>query len=206
MLISIGGNIGVGKSTILDLLKGILASSLFKFITEPVDTWTSIKDSNNVNVLEHFYTNPQRYAFNLQVLAFITRLTQLQNALKRDNSIIITERSLEEDRYIFAEHLTEAGFITEIEMKSYEYWFDTQAILPDLNIFLKASPETCYERIKKRNRPEEKTITLDYLKALDKKYFKFLTKTKSRKVFIDCDQRLPEEIAGEIAKYILLNI
>jgi len=120
MLISIGGNIGVGKSTILDLLKGILESSLFKFITEPVDTWTSIKDSNNVNVLEHFYTNPQRYAFNLQVLAFITRLTQLQNALKRDNSIIITERSLEEDRYVFAEHLCDAGFITEIEMKSYE--------------------------------------------------------------------------------------
>lgn len=203
MLISIGGNIGVGKSTILDIIKEKLNTQLFNFIKEPVDTWIGIKDTNGINALEHFYKDPKKYAFNLQVLAFITRLNQLQLAQRRDNEVIITERSLQEDKYVFAEHLFEAGFISEIEMKSYEFWFNTQAILPELNIFLQATPETCYERIKKRNRIEENTITLDYIKALDKKYIKMLDKTSTKKIIIDCENRTPQEIACEVINYII---
>lgn len=206
MIFSIGGNIGVGKSTIIEKTKKVLDNKSFIYLSEPVEQWTALKDSHGINPLEYFYKDPKRFSFNFQILAFITRLTQLQNAKekKQNPEFIITERSLEEDKYVFAELLHEQGFINEIELKSYNLWFETQAVLPDFNIFLKCSPETCFERIKKRNRPEEQTITIDYLKLLDKKYDDLLTKTKRKYVVIDTENKDPGEIAYEVIQNIFL--
>jgi len=206
MIFSIGGQIGVGKSTIIEKIKTVLDNKNFFYLSEPVEQWKSITDKDGINPLEHFYKNPKQYAFNFQILAFITRLTQLQNAKKQKNEpeFIFTERSLEEDKYVFAELLHEEGFINEIEFRSYSLWFESQAVLPDFNIFLKASPEVCFERIKNRNRPEELTITLDYLKSLDKKYQDLLTKTKRKYVVIHTENKEPGEIACEVIQNIFI--
>ncbi len=45
----------------------------------------------------------------------------------------------------------------------------------DLIIYLRAKPETCLERIKTRNRPEEQSITLDYLKQLHERHEEWLS-------------------------------
>lgn len=209
MLISIGGLIGVGKSTVLELLKQKLNTDRFIFLPEPVDEWTSIKDNNGINALQYFYLDPKKYAMSFQTLAFITRLVQLQKAMDQFEylePIIITERSLEEDRYVFAEHLHQTGLISEIDFKIYQYWFDTQKILPDLNFFLKASPKKCLDRIMLRGRNEEKEIDIRYLEALDNRYLKMIGRVDTPVYIVDADNRNPEQVADEIITYILLNI
>jgi thymidylate kinase len=209
MLISLGGLIGVGKTTVLNELKKILNNDRFIFIEEPVDIWTAIKDKEGNNALECFYNNPHKHAISFQILAFITRLEQIKLAMDSADyfePVIITERSLEEDRHIFAEYLHESGFISDIDYEIYKYWFDNLAILPDLNIILKLSPEQCLERIINRARKGEDSINLHYLSCLEKKYFKMTCSNNIPACFIDCNNRSVEEIAEVVANRIIGHI
>jgi len=164
-LISIEGNIGSGKSTILKQLKKY--SDDFVYVDEPVSQWESIKDSNDKNILELFYQDQKKYSFSFQILAYITRLKSLLDAYKSNpHKIIICERSIYTDKYVFAKMLYEQGNIEEIEWKTYNYWFDTFNELTKLDglIYVNTDPQTCFDRIKKRNRSGESNIPLEYLK------------------------------------------
>merc|ERR1711898_84840 len=98
-LISIEGNIGSGKSTILKLLKQKSDKSII-FIDEPVSEWQTIKDSSGKNILELFYANKQRYSFTFQILAYITRLRKILDVIKNNqDKIIIMERSIYTDKF-----------------------------------------------------------------------------------------------------------
>ena len=74
MLISIEGNIGSGKSTLVDYLKSL---NSYIFVDEPVNEWLAIKDKDGSNALECFYNNQKENAFCFQILAYITRLKKL---------------------------------------------------------------------------------------------------------------------------------
>ena len=54
----------------------------YLFLEEPVDEWTKIKDKEGRSILEKFYNNQEKYAFSFQMLAYISRLTDLKNAVK----------------------------------------------------------------------------------------------------------------------------
>jgi len=168
-IISIEGNIGSGKST---LVKNI--QTLFKnrkipedkvlFLQEPVDVWNTIQD-NDGTILEHFYKNQEKYGFSFQMMAYISRLSILKNAIKKyPNTTIITERSLYTDRYVFAKMLYDNKKIDDICYQIYLKWFDD--FIDELPkhefIYMKTHPEKCLERIKKRNRAGE-NIELSYL-------------------------------------------
>ncbi len=169
MLISIEGNIGSGKSTLVEYLKSL---DTYLFVDEPVNEWLTIKDKDGSNALECFYKDKKQNAFCFQILAYITRLKKLMDKLKNNPSdvIIITERSIETDRNVFAKMLYEDGFLSSIEWETYNYWFDTfkNVSKVDLIIYIKTSPEKCLERINKRNRIEENNIKLDYLEKCNK--------------------------------------
>ena len=155
-IISIEGNIGSGKSTILKQLKNY--SDDFVYVDEPVSEWQSIKDSNNKNILELFYQDQKKYSFSFQILAYITRLRSLLTVIKYNpNKIIICERSIYTDKHVFAKMLYEQNKIEEIEWKTYNYWFDTFKEITKLSgiIYINTNPETCFERIKKRDRNGE---------------------------------------------------
>ena len=163
MLISIEGNIGSGKSTLVEYLKSL---GTYIFVDEPVSEWLSIKDKDGSNDLECFYKDQKENAFCFQILAYITRLKKLMDKIKEcpSNVIIITERSIETDRNVFAKMLYEDGFLSSIEWETYNYWFTTfkDVSKVDLIIYIKTSPDKCLERINKRNRIEENSIKLDY--------------------------------------------
>ncbi len=169
MLISIEGNIGSGKSTLVEYLKSI---NKYIFVDEPVNEWLSIKDKDGSNALECFYKNQKENAFCFQILAYITRLKKLMDKIKECPSevVIITERSIETDRNVFAKMLYEDGFLSSIEWETYNYWFSTfkDVSKVDLIIYIKTSPEKCLERINKRNRAEETNIKVDYLVKCNK--------------------------------------
>ena len=78
IIISIEGNIGSGKSTLINLLKEKLNTVVY-FVDEPVDEWNRIK-MNNKNLIEHFYKDNEKYGYLFQNFAYITKLKNIYEA------------------------------------------------------------------------------------------------------------------------------
>lgn len=168
-LVSIEGNIGSGKSTLVkQLRKKYENNSLVYFLDEPVNEWMTIKDKEGTNILTHFYSDTKKYAFSFQMMAYITRIKMLREAIRENpNRIFITERSVFTDRNVFAKMLYDDGIISKIDYEIYTRWFDEFVEENSIKvIYVNTKPEKCYERIKKRNRKGEE-ISLDYLRNCD---------------------------------------
>ena len=74
MLISIEGNIGTGKTTLINLLKKKFGGkNTVIFVEEPLQQWLDLKDSDGENILGKFYGNQERWSYSFQMHAFITR-------------------------------------------------------------------------------------------------------------------------------------
>jgi deoxyadenosine/deoxycytidine kinase len=178
-LISIEGNIATGKSTHFDYIKTLNLPNVF-FVDEPVKEWLEIKDKDNKNALECFYSDQKKNSFCFQVLAYITRLKKVIDMIKlHPNGIIISERCIETDRNVFAKMLYEADNISSIEWETYNYWYNCFAEISqvDLIIYIKTDPNECKQRILKRNRLEESNIPLDYLEQCHEKHELWLNST-----------------------------
>ena len=167
MLISIEGNIGSGKSTMMNHLKQNykIRGYTVGFIDEPVEIWNSFTDDNTgENIIEKYYKDHAKYAFSFQMMAYISRLSTIKKALKSNCDILLTERSIYTDRNVFAKMLYDSGKIEDINYKIYLKWFDE--FLDDIKdikiVYLKTDPETASNRVIKRNRKGE-TIPLEYL-------------------------------------------
>lgn len=176
MIISIQGNISSGKTTFIKHLKEYYRNNAdVLFVDEPVDTWVSIKDVEGENILSKFYKDKKRYAFSFQMVAYITRLSLLKKAVASGYKYIITERDLLCDREVFAKMLYDGGYIEDIEYTIYKQWFDEFNIITDKHIYIKASPETSYNRLFKRARPEEVgQVSLEYLHECAKYHEEFM--------------------------------
>jgi len=169
-IVSIEGNIGSGKSTLIQHLTKKWVDKKIIFLKEPVDEWEKIKDEQGITILEKFYENQEKYSFSFQMMAYISRLKLLKDVIenkKEDESIIIiTERSLYTDKMVFAKMLYDNKKIEHINYLIYLNWFDTfiKDFPLDKIIYIKATPEICLSRIIKRSRQGEGNIPLDYLK------------------------------------------
>jgi deoxyadenosine/deoxycytidine kinase len=100
------------------------------------------------------------------MMAYISRLALLKEAVKNNpTAIFISERSLFTDREVFAKMLYKSGFIEEVNYKIYLRWFDSFSSEFPLHkvIYVKADPQVCFDRIKKRSRTGESNIPLTYL-------------------------------------------
>jgi deoxyadenosine/deoxycytidine kinase len=180
MKLYIEANIGAGKTTFINKLKKhYINNDNIICIEEPVDEWLQFKDSENNNILNMFYKDQKRWSYTFQMNAFMTRIESIKKKYK-SNKINFIERSIYTDKNCFALICKEKGFINEIEWNLYNNWFkwlnNKFNVEPSGYIYIRASPETCYERIKQRNRDEESNITLDYLKDLNRKHEDWLIK------------------------------
>jgi deoxyadenosine/deoxycytidine kinase len=168
-IVSIEGNIGSGKSTLLTNLKDHFANNnKVVFLKEPVEEWEKIKDSHGNTMLQKFYGNQSVYAFSFQMMAYISRLAEFKKAVNENPqaSIFITERSLDTDKYVFAQMLFDDNKIEDVNFQIYNKWFHVFAKEFTINnvIYVNADPETCYKRVLKRSRTGEECIPLEYLK------------------------------------------
>lgn len=170
-IITIEGNIGAGKSTLVDVLKTKYSNRTdVLFLQEPVDVWSKITQ-NGKTVLELFYGDQPKYSFAFQVLAYTTRLKMIEDAMAEAKlngiRVIVMERSLEADRNIFAKMLYDSGVIEECMYKIYLLMSGTGLEKYKANgvIWVNAGPATCLERIKKRSRDGEDSIMLEYLET-----------------------------------------
>jgi len=170
-IFTIDGNIGSGKSTLLNNLKEHYKNNdRVVFANEPVDEWEAIKDAHGVTMLEKFYQDQEKWGFSFQMMAYISRLNLLRKMVKENpGCIIITERSLYTDRYVFAKMLFDAGLIEDVNYQIYLRWFDD--FIEEYSIrgcvYVKTEPKTCFDRIKIRSRTGESNIPLDYLSKCD---------------------------------------
>ena len=179
-IFSIEGNIGAGKTTIIENLQKYLEDDpTILFLREPVDIWNTIKDENGESILSKFYSNPEKYAFTFQVMAFVTRLSMLRKAIQ-DNpycEVIICERSLEADRNIFAKMLYDDGMIENINYQIYLKFYQDYRNDFLLNgiIYIDADADVCHSRVSRRGRNGEEGVSLDYLKNCQKYHNEWLS-------------------------------
>ncbi len=212
MIISIEGNIGSGKSTLLDSLKSVKFCKPHIVLQEDVSGWTSFKDGNNMNILEHFYKDKERYSYCFQSLVLLNRIKHLIDVIKENpNQILILERSHYSDLNIFAKSLYDKSLMTEIEWKTYQLCHKhlndiLQNVKIDHIIYIKTSPKICVERIQKRNRGGEQYIQNDYIEMLHDKHEDWLIHTDIPLLEIngdiDIDDIQRSQILEEIVEYI----
>ncbi|MDW3646410.1 MAG: deoxynucleoside kinase [Bacteroidia bacterium] len=160
MHICVAGNIGAGKTTLTYLL-----SKYFGF--------ESLFEENEQNpYLMDFYSDMQRWSFNLQVSFLQSRLKKLMQ-IRRDAKNVIQDRTIYEDAQIFAPNLHAMGLMSTRDYETYKELFETIADLvqpPDLLIYLRGSIPRLVEQIQDRGRNYEDAIRLDYLKRLNERY------------------------------------
>jgi deoxyadenosine/deoxycytidine kinase len=179
--ISLEGNIGSGKSTLLSLLKKKCKKSTL-FVDEPVDAWERLTDCDGLNLLQRFYEAPLKYAATFQMVALFTRCMNMNKALTQWDvgSTVISERSINSDRGVFAQMLLQDGYLTSMEYCAYNLmfnWFKTYLKLDSapLTIFVNTSPSICFRRIQKRSRGGECNINMGYLERLHEQHLKYLS-------------------------------
>jgi len=189
IIISIDGNIGAGKSTILKRLKE--EHPEFYYIDEPVNLWTSLEDENNESLLKLYYKDKKRWSFTFQNYVLISRMLYTIDKIeswkkecekdksKLKNNVFITERFIDTDFNIFTKMLFDDGFINKMEWDIYNNWYNFLTNKYKLNyvIYLNISPETCKERINKRARDGEENITLEFLEKIDSYHQKWFRET-----------------------------
>ena len=158
--VAVAGNIGVGKSTLVELLSVRLGWEPFY---EPVTENPYLAD---------FYANMEAWAFHSQVY-FLTHRLRAHYQLAQHPSSVVQDRSVYEDAEIFAQNLFLQGYIHQRDYKTYRDLYETAMRFlppPDLVVYLRASVPTLMNRISNRGRDYERTILPDYLHGLNNLY------------------------------------
>lgn len=198
VIISIEGNIGVGKSTLITIISQLLKHNC-EIIYEPVDLWLTITDDNKKNILQLFYDDKKKWAFTFQMIAGLSIIQNMNNILKvTKKKYLFLDRSFLTTKYTFEKMSYDNGLLNIIEHTTYkllcEYYENTYyKDYKHIHIYLKCDPNISFERIKKRNRVEESNITLEYLTELSKYHDEWLLNNDNVLV-IDCNNNTLDNI------------
>jgi deoxyadenosine/deoxycytidine kinase len=189
IIISLEGNIGVGKSSLMKILQERL-SDIAEFIYEPVEEWTEMKNKDGQNLLEVFYSDNKAWAYKFQNIAYITRMKRIVDLMiNSKKKIIIMDRSLDGDKNTFTAMLKDSGDMDDIEYQAYNKWcsFFTDYLAKDIEnkyIYLNSTSETSYARICQRERKEESNIPFEYINKLKNYHDKWLLNENTDKVLV----------------------
>ena len=161
------GNIGAGKTTIMKIIGQYFTS--VEFVEEPVSQWQNL---GGMNLLDAFYSDPQRWGFSFEFYSMLSKIKALLNAANSDKPVIVIERSILSNK-VFMNLSHELGKLEEMEfrmlMNTYDFYW--QHVYPQLSgiIYLDTPVDECIRRITKRNRGEECSIERSYLQKIKEK-------------------------------------
>lgn len=159
-LILVAGNIGSGKT------------SLTERLGERLDWRTAYESVADNPYLPDFYADMRAWSFHLQIY-FLGHRARQHIEMAQDSRSAIIDRSIYEDAFIFARALNHMGNLNERDYHAYRQVFDLIVRTlppPSLLIYLKAPVPTLVERIHRRGRSIESSISADYLSLLDSFY------------------------------------
>lgn len=193
-IITIDGNIGSGKTTILEILQKKYNQMIS---LEPLSEWESY--------LNDIYKNNVGY-FNFQLKIFLDRAF-IQS---KSNQIIFMERSPKFTRSTFIEVYKDKFSTQEYNIIQHLYdnadhQYNKTIIEPVMYIYIQTNPDICYERIKQRNRECELNIDkelIDKLHIKHEEYYDKIFKQGLSTYMINSDNMSVEEIAENIMNHI----
>jgi len=158
--IAVEGPIGVGKTTLANLLAEEFKGRLV------------LEEAEENPFLPNFYKDSKRFGFQTQVFFLLSRFRQQKDLIQQD----LFKQTTVSD-YIFAKDRIFAQLnLSSDELYLYENLFaalDAKIPKPDLVIFLQASVDALRQRIKKRGIRYEKHISGDYIEDLCRAYNHF---------------------------------
>ena len=158
--IAVAGNIGVGKSTLVEMLCKNLDWQPFY---EPV--------AENPYLVD-FYSDMRAWAFHSQIF-FLTHRLRSHRLLLDHPTSVIQDRTVYEDAEVFACNLHRQGHIGERDYRSYRDLYEVLSDFlppPDLVVYLRASVSTLLAHISRRGRDFEMSISPEYLGRLNELY------------------------------------
>ena len=155
--IAIEGPIGVGKSSLAEILANKLGAKIVR------------EEAEENPFLTEFYKDIRRHAFQTQLFFLLSRYRQQRDLHQTDlfHKGMVSDYMFVKDR-IFA-NLT----LDDNELKLYEQIhsvLNAHVLKPDLVIYLQANTETLLRRIGLRGRKSEKRITAEYLDEINQAY------------------------------------
>jgi len=179
MHVAISGNIGAGKTSLTELLAKHYG-------------WDAhYEDVIDNPYLDDFYNHMERWSFNLQIFFLKSRFEQLLK-IKNNNKTIVQDRTIYEDAHIFAPNLKSMGLMNQRDFKNYQELFElmeSQIQGPDLLIYLRSNIPNLVNKIHKRGREYENSISIDYLSRLNERYEAWTsTYNKGNIIKIDVDE------------------
>jgi len=160
MHIAVAGNIGAGKTTLTRLL-----AKHYKWQAH-------YEDVVDNPYLDDFYSQMERWSFNLQIYFLNSRYRQILEIRESGKSTIL-DRTIYEDAFIFAPNLHAMGLMTNRDFNNYSSLFELMESLvqpPDLLIYLRSSIPNLVKQIHTRGRDYENSISIDYLSRLNERY------------------------------------
>lgn len=157
--IALEGPIRVGKSTLANSIADRLNAQR---VLEPEDN----------PFLRAFYEGQRGAAFQAQFAFLMRRFEQLHRLEVGPNShkAVVADYIFEKDKIFACINLSDA----ELEVYNrYYQQFRQQLPVPDLVIYLQASPEVLKKRLRKKNVPGENAVSDDYIEEVVKAYEHF---------------------------------
>jgi deoxyguanosine kinase len=193
-VVSVGGIIGVGKTTLAENIAKLLGG---KLLLEAYDTNPYMPE---------VYAGKKQYALDSQLYFLTTRTEQLNPDVLTAGRIAVSDYVFEKE-LIYARRLLDSRQLTLYE-RTYPL-LASQVVSPVLVIYLQDSVQRCLERIHRRNRPYEQKIELSFLESLDADYQKLFKDWKTCPVIrkqvskFDCtkDSDL-QHLANQVKCYI----
>jgi deoxyadenosine/deoxycytidine kinase len=178
-VILIEGQIGVGKTTIGEIVEARAGIPLYRELGNP----------DTLALLDRFYADKRRWAFTLQIHFLNERFRMIKEIFRAGGGIL--DRSIFGDR-IFAEMLHDDGDMSAEEFRTYSTLLDNMlqhTQKPHLLIYLDCGVDTAMERIRQRNRGLETGIPRAYLEDLNRRYLDWYDRYNlSPKIFVNTEE------------------
>ena len=191
--IAIEGPIGVGKSTLAELLARKLNARLI------------LENPESNPFLPDFYKDRRRFAFQTQIFFLMSRYAQQQHFAHED---LFTQCTLSD--YIFAKDSLFARLnLSDNELVLYEKVasnLEKNVAIPDMVIYLTATVDTLIQRIRRRQRSFEKGFDKSYLEDLCEIYGNFFFNYNDAPLLVVKTDNVDFGIDGDKLSYIIEKI
>jgi len=174
--IVIDGNIGIGKTTLLESWSKI--DPFFEVIKEPIDEWE-----------DHLQNLSSKNTFKAQMKIW-THFNEIATKVSQSGRSVMSERGPLSVTDIFCAHYANINLLDAGDCKIFDSLrmsLQRQKLLPTCYIFLKATADTCHNRMMQRGRAFEKDISKDYLEQLG---------TTFEEVYEDINERMKDQRPG----------
>jgi deoxyadenosine/deoxycytidine kinase len=181
-IVSLEGNIGSGKSSVLAAL-----DRDYDTRPEPVAQWAPW--------LAEFYAKADGAALGLQLQV----LASFHDVTVGASKLVVVERSPQTGKDIFLALLVERGVLAAHELALYRQLYAQLAWTPTERVYLRCTPELALKRVQARNRDHEEAVDLAYLTELHRKHEELYADSAH---VIDASQS-PEAVAAELRQYLL---